>query len=429
MESEINTPSNWNLAKRISFRFFFSYLVLYIWPFPLYFIPYSYVVLQPLAGVFDRIVGWTGPIVLGKYYFHSTVMTGSGDTSHRYAQAFVMLVIATVITVAWSSFDRKRSSYPKLFHGLNIYVRYYLAQILLSYGFSKVFPTQFRIPSLDRLNATYAESSPMRLLWTFMGYSPAYTIFTGAGEALAGALLLFKRTRLLGALLSLLIMIHVFMLNMAYDVPVKLFSLHLVVMSIFLIAPDARRLLNLFILNRAVQPQLSEFPITDTRVRWGAALVKAGLIYLLFFQQLYYSMQYERTLDEETRTQATDNTVGEFEVSQFVLNGDTLSPLTNDTRRWKAVLFNGNAIQTKCMDGVAINWYASVRNGLKKIQMCSKDLSTTGEFIFERDGDLLTLNGILNQDSIMVVSRRISTNSIPLLNRKFQWISEMPFNY
>ena len=38
----------------------------------------------------------------------------------------------------------------------------------------------------------------MGLLWTFMGHSPAYSAFTGAAEALAGALLLFRRTTLLG---------------------------------------------------------------------------------------------------------------------------------------------------------------------------------------------------------------------------------------
>src|SRR5262249_10241374 len=45
-----------------------------------------------------------------------------------------------------------------------------------------------------------------------------------------------------------------FVLNMTYDVPVKLFSFHLVLLSLFLILPDWPRLRNFFLLNRTVAP-------------------------------------------------------------------------------------------------------------------------------------------------------------------------------
>jgi hypothetical protein len=40
----------------------------------------------------------------------------------------------------------------------------------------------------DRLLKPYGESSPMGLLWTFMGYSTGYNLFTGGAEALGGLL-------------------------------------------------------------------------------------------------------------------------------------------------------------------------------------------------------------------------------------------------
>ena len=46
---------------------------------------------------------------------------------------------------------------------------------------------------------------------------------------------------MLGALIALCDMTHVFMLNMTYDVPVKLFSFHLMLMALFLLAPDFQR--------------------------------------------------------------------------------------------------------------------------------------------------------------------------------------------
>jgi hypothetical protein len=41
----------------------------------------------------------------------------------------------------------------------------------------------------------------MGILWTFMAASTGYTIFAGLAEAVAGLLLLFRRTSTLGALL------------------------------------------------------------------------------------------------------------------------------------------------------------------------------------------------------------------------------------
>lgn len=55
-----------------------------------------------------------------------------------------------------------------------------------------MIPTQFPTPTADKLMQPYGESSPMGILWTFMGSSTAYTIFAGtAGEVLAAIPLLF----------------------------------------------------------------------------------------------------------------------------------------------------------------------------------------------------------------------------------------------
>jgi len=67
---------------------------------------------------------------------------------------------------------------------------------------------------------------------TFMGASTPYNVFTGASEMLAGVLLFFPTTTLLGALLAMAVMTQVVALNFCYDVPVKLFSTHLLAESI-----------------------------------------------------------------------------------------------------------------------------------------------------------------------------------------------------
>ena len=48
--------------------------------------------------------------------------------------------------------------------------------------------------------------------------------------------------------------VHIFTLNMTYDVPVKLFSFHLILMSLVLLAPEASRLANVVVFDRAAAP-------------------------------------------------------------------------------------------------------------------------------------------------------------------------------
>src|SRR5262249_24545008 len=131
-----------------------------------------------------------------------------------------------------------RIAYPRLWELLRIYVRYALALILIGYGLAKVVKTQFQAPSGVRLLEPFGQSSPMGLLWTFMGFSTAYTFFAGASEVLGGVLLLWRRTTTLGAMVSAAVLFHIVMLNFCYDVPVKLYSAHLFLMAVLLLLPD-----------------------------------------------------------------------------------------------------------------------------------------------------------------------------------------------
>ena len=90
----------------------------------------------------------------------------------------------------------------------------------------------------------------MGVLWSFMGASLAYTIFAGATEVTGGLLLVFRRTASPGALVSFAVLANIVALNFCYDVPVKLYSVNLLLMAAFLAAPDATRLANALVLNR-----------------------------------------------------------------------------------------------------------------------------------------------------------------------------------
>jgi hypothetical protein len=77
-------------------------------------------------------------------------------------------------------------------------------------------------------------------------------MFAGAVESAAGLLLLVPQLSKLGALIAVAAMTNVFALNVFFDVPVKLVSLHLLVFAIFLASPEFVRLRDVLITNRAV---------------------------------------------------------------------------------------------------------------------------------------------------------------------------------
>ena len=133
---------------------------------------------------------------------------------------------------------------------------------MLSYGFAKAVPLQMPFPGLFTLVEPFGNFSPMGVLWSSVGASQHYEIAAGCLELLGGLLLFIPRTTTLGALISLADMTYVFLLNMTYDVPVKLLSLQLVLMSLFLLAPHFRRFAQ-FLLPRSrrrARPQTAALP-------------------------------------------------------------------------------------------------------------------------------------------------------------------------
>jgi hypothetical protein len=180
--------------------------------------------------------------------------SGGSDRMFGWVTAFCLLMMATAATVVWSLLDRSRENYAELHKWFRLFVRFALAGQMFMYGFTKVFLLQMRYPSLTRLLQPFGTFSPMGILWNSMGSAPAYEIFTGCAEVAGGLLLIVPRTGTLGALISLACMIQVFTLNMTYDVPVKLFAFHLILLSCFLLAPDVPRLVRFLLLNRATAP-------------------------------------------------------------------------------------------------------------------------------------------------------------------------------
>jgi hypothetical protein len=107
-----------------------------------------------------------------------------------------------------------------------------------------------------------------------MAASRTYTVFAGWMEIVGGLLLCFRRTQLAGALWTAGVMANVFMLNLCYDVPVKLFSFQLLLLAIVVAAPDVPRLVAMFLRNAAVPSADLLGPWRESRWRRAATGLK-----------------------------------------------------------------------------------------------------------------------------------------------------------
>src|ERR1700743_1432174 len=240
--SSPDTPVQWSTTLKIAFRFAFCYFGLYCLPFPFGALPYTDKPSEWYEAVWHKVVPWFAQHILHLAQPITIFTNGSGDTTYDYVRALCFLVIAAIVAIAWTVLDRKRANYTRLGDWWRLYIRLTLGTALLSYGAFKVIPSQFPPLLQWRYLETYGTSSPMGILWSFMSASKTYTIFAGAVEVLGGVLLFIPRLATLGALVGIGAMANVFLLNMSYDVPVKLYSFHLLLLSIVVGLPQVPRL-------------------------------------------------------------------------------------------------------------------------------------------------------------------------------------------
>jgi uncharacterized membrane protein YphA (DoxX/SURF4 family) len=424
-------PQDWRLARRIAFRFACAYWVLYLFPFPLEVLPGTKWLTEAYEKLWQAIVPWVGKHVLRLSADITVFPNGSGDTTFNYVQVLCYLVLATVAVLVWSLLDRRRTRYTKAHDALRVYVRYALAVTMISYGLAKVFKTQFPFPGPDRLLRTYGDSSPMGLLWSFMGYSLSYNIFTGAAETLGGVLLFFRRTTTLGALVVTGVMANVAMLNFSYDVPVKLLSTHLLVMALFLLLPDLRRLANLLVLNRPTEPVVLRTPF---ELRWQERTSRA-VKYALVAWILFSGVQSELEIRAKYGEDAPRNPFyGLYEVEAFSRNGEPLPPLSTDAMRWRVLAINHRG-------GVSVQRMNDVTERFRLEEDAEKKTVTfnpgreagpnSSKLVFtwsRPEAETLVLDGTVQSDVYSIRLKRVDESKFLLVNRGFNWINEYPFH-
>jgi hypothetical protein len=409
-------------ARRLALRFACCYWLLYLFPFPLDYVP-GLPVGEWVLAAWTVVVKWFGASVFGLEITY--LPGGSGDTTFNYVQTACTFALALLGTAAWSALAARRTTdHARLHLWLRAYLRFGLGFVMISYGAAKVLPSQFPAPPLDRLLQPFGDASPMGLLWTFMGASAGYTAFSGAAEMLGGLLLVAWRTTLLGALVCAGVLSQIVALNFFYDVPVKLFSLHLLAMSLTLALPDLGRLWRFFVLNRRVDPT----PVPRLFARpWAhrSAVVLRTAAMLGF--ALWSLHETRAALASAERSPLH----GIWEVARFSRDGVEVPAHLDERDRWRRVVFDyPGVLAVQTVAGARRRYRLALDETAGTWELASRDdPEWKATLKYRRPApDTLLVSGEIDGQRLEADLQRVAADEFLLTSRQFRWINEYPFN-
>jgi hypothetical protein len=350
-------------------------------------------------------------------------LTANGEPLFFWVQTFWILVAANVGTAVWSVIDRSRREYARAFEWFRLFIRFALAASMFEYGMTKVIPTQFPAPSLETLVTPAGDLTLSAMLWTSIGASPAYEIFTGCVELLGAVLLVIPRTTLLGALVTLAAATQVFVLNMTFDIGLKLISFHLMVLALVLIAPDLSRLANLLLWNRPAAPrdELSLWRTAGARRR--ALFVQLAIGAYLLGMFTFINVRFWQVGGGGRPRSAL---YGIWNVEQMSVDGVVQAPVLNDyDRRWRRVIFDEpDAIVFQRTDDSFAHYNGTIDTSARTFEMHkSGSRRWSSPFTYERpSSDRLRLDGTMDGHRLELQLRQVDPDTLRLLNSRFRWV-------
>jgi hypothetical protein len=401
-------------AARALLLFVASFII--VVPFPYHLLPNIGGYLSPWL---EPLVRWIGDHILGiTSPYTSAIMS---DSTGMYILALLLLVVSIVAAILWSLPERrgKGRSAASLIALLRVAASYYLALQLFEYGLDKLFKHQFYLPEPNTLHTPLGALSRDILYWSTMGASHGYTVIAGLLEIVPAMLLLFRRTRYLGGLVATIVVAHVVMINLGFDISVKLYSLFLLLLSLIVAWPGIARLFDLFILNRPVDrfrdPPRS-FPSLTIPIY---AAARALVIVAILFEGLYPYFASGRFDDDSAPRPFLH---GAYDVESFV-GGGALSRLTrggSGIRRF-FVHRRGYFITESASDEMRdyrLEYDVAHRRLLLDAH---SDSAIVLDYTLSGNDSTLTLSGRVEGDSVAIRARRIDLDALPLLRPSFHW--------
>ncbi|MFC9999551.1 DoxX family protein [Nocardia sp. NPDC127526] len=377
---------------------------------------------------------------VGRQFFDVRVdytPTGSGDTATHWVSLFTLLLVSAVVTLVWSVLDRRRRGYPRLYAWFRLLLRATLVSALLLYGMMKLLPSQMSF-NLERLVQPFGEMSPMAVLWAQTSLSEPYEIALGAAEVVAGLLLVLPVSAGLGSILSVIVALQVFLLNLTFDVPVKIFSFQLLAYATILAAPDIHRIVKA-LTGRALPVRRPEPLLTTargTRILLVAQVVFGVWLLITTFLECHDAWRTHGTARPQSPF------YGIWNVTEYTVADQQLPPLVDYTEapsssvlgandRFRRIIFDiPIGITVQRMNDALTSFPARIDTD-RQIITISKDLAhqyPIAMFGYQQpQPNRLILTGQVAGRPVRMQLDQVDLDRYPVVSRGFNWVQPAPY--
>lgn len=289
----------------------------------------------------NNLLGFTIAGMAIGVFFQANYNSGCGDFPQHYQAVKYGAMAGAAVGLVFNLFHGKIPNAYRIQPMLVFMLRMYLAWIIMSYGLAKVFASQFPF-LMANMDARMIELSPMRIAWAFFGYSKGYQIFLGWGEVIPALLLLFRRTTLIGALLMVVVLLNVWLINIFFDVCVKLNSFTYLAVAFYILLQYGSRLWKFFFTNLEVPPPFQP-PLADRKIfMWIGIGINILLVGFILYEPLLSAYTY---FTSDNQQQPKNKLYGAWKVEKIEKweNGNWIVVTPADSSNFNRFFFEGYA--------------------------------------------------------------------------------------
>lgn len=313
----------------------------------------------------------------------------------------LVIAFASLIFMIWQRMEKKHHKLLSVFPGgLQVVIRFWLADGIVGYGLAKIFQTQFAVAP-HRFDMIVGEMSGFSLTWFYFSYSYTLAVIIGSIQVMGSVFLLFRKTVLIGVIMLLPVMLNIILINVFYDIHpgALLNSVIFTIGLLYLLMIDFDRIRDTICKYREVL-----MPVNVGNVWLKTGLRAVPILFALSSFSYLITEKQDKTL------------FGSYKVEEFIRNGTKLSPdaCLKDSTVFSRVYFSGpsgcafspNPYRYKSSESLRGNYEFQEDKEIVKIsysygpQNGNKDSVTYK--ITNRTDSAMTLNGILRTDTLQM---------------------------
>jgi hypothetical protein len=381
------------------------------------FIPFPFNIttlqLQVTDFIFGKLIGFTAKVFFGKTLLNTKVYS---DSTSMYLLLLLLFIAAVIITLLLSRIKKFSLYREKIFRILYQLFVYYLVLQLLKYGADKIFKNQFYLPEPNTLFTPIGQLEKDILYWSTMGTSYSYNIFLGSLEILAAVLILINRTRLMGLLLSLGILLNVVAVNFSFDISVKLFASFLLFLNFHLLYPFSNRLCQLLL-----QKNITALPATEQ----ASVLKKTFIVsFLQWFVigiivlEVFYPFLLSGNFNGDKTPKPYLH--GAYEVNYIIDGKDTLTSSSSPVKRF--FIHRDSYIIFQDQQDVMKDYKLSYDKSDTTFTITDYQFKQTVlSYTYQSTDSILNLQYFTNGKAIKLIGKAIDWRKLPALQKSFHW--------